>query len=282
MGRNGRAGRSWTGEHGTSTGIGATPSRFRPVAGVAIILLFASLASAGAAEVKVAGLQVVGPGFGKDGREISAFNSYSPGMNVVLVIVTGDSAGAIVEILDDDCSLESMTDDTGKNMLEGVDWGAFPDVSEDGRYGSIEVKSNGRPAAGASKVTLKGTVAYLSAAGSASEKVADVKLEKGTTFSWAGGKATVEAMEASEWSDNVELGLGMSAAQKSQIKEIRFFDGGGKELEVEGTGYMVMGSHATLTFGLPEGLTEATIEVEWWKDLEEVELPFEIEVGLGW
>lgn len=261
-------------ERARGGGVGPLP--------LAVLLFVLSVTAAGAAEVKVAGIQIAGPGFGKDGREISAFNTYTPGTKLVLVVDASDGQGGIVEILDDDCSLEAMTDDTGKNLLEGVDWGAFPDVSEDGRYASIEVSSNGRPAPGAGSLTLKGKFAYLASAGTASEKVADVKLETGTEISWSGGEATVEAMEASEWSDGMELGLGMSAALKSQIKEIRFLGADGEDLEVEGSGYMVMGSHATLTFGLPEGLTEATLEIEWWEDLEEVELPFEITVGLGW
>ena len=253
--------------------------RFRATALIAVATLSVA-APLLAAEVKVGGIQVVGPGFGKDGSELTAFNSFNPGTKLFLVIDAG-SPGKVVEILDDDCSVASMTDDTGKNLLEGVDWGSFPAVSDDKRYGSIELTSNGRPAAGATKIMVEGTLVYQTSQGTDLHTIEKFSLTKGTGVPWKGGEVKVGDVEESEWSEGIEIGLEMTAGLKDQIKEIRFYDSSGAQIETGSSGYMVMGSAATLTFGLASKVDEVSLEIETWKGLEAVSIPFELAVGLG-
>ncbi|HVS14041.1 MAG TPA: hypothetical protein VMV46_08955 [Thermoanaerobaculia bacterium] len=233
-----------------------------------------------AAEVKVGGLQVVGPGFGKDGSELTAFNTFNPGTKLFLVLDAG-APGQVVEILEDDCSLESMTDDTGKSLLEGVDWGSFPDVSEDKRYGSIEVSTNGRPAAGATKIMLAGTLVYQTSEGSDVHEIKAFPLTSGSEIKWKTGEAKVGEVAESEWSEGIELSLETTRAIYEQIKEIRFYDASGAQLENSGGGYMIMGNEATLSFSLEKKVDTVALEIETWKGLKAASVPFELTVGLG-
>jgi hypothetical protein len=264
--------------------VGA-PRSFRRdvVRGLLLAVVAGSLALGApllAAEVKVGGIQVVGPGFGKDGSEMTAFNTFNPGTKLFLVLDSG-APGKVVEILDDDCSLDSMTDDTGKNLLEGVDWGGFPDVSEDKRYGSIELSSNGRPAAGATKIMLAGTLVYQTSEGSDVHKIKKFPLTAGTEVSWKSGAAKVGEVTESEWSEGVEVSLETTRAIYEQIKEIRFYDASGAQIETGGGGYMIMGNEATLTFSLEKKVDEVSLEIETWKGLKAESVPFSLTVGLG-
>lgn len=260
---------------------GPSKSLFHPPR-VVVIALLAMLASSPliAAEVRIGGLQIVGPGAGKDGRELSAFNTFSPGIKLYLVIDAG-SPGQVVEILEDDCEVSAMTDDTGKNLLEGADWGSFPDVSEDKRYGAIELSANGRPAAGATKIMVEGSLAYQTSTGSDVHEIGKTALTKGTKLDWSGGDVTVGDVAESEWSEGIEVNLEMSASLMEKIKEIRFYRAGGEQLETGGSGYMIMGSAATLSFTLPEKEDEVSFEIETWKGLETERIPFSLTVGLG-
>jgi hypothetical protein len=257
-----------------------TGGRRAAVAFTALAGLLAGAPLLLAAEVKVGGLQIVGPGFGKDGSELTAFNSFNPGTSFYLVIDAG-SPGQVVEVLEDDCTITSMSDDTGKNLLEGVDWGSFPDVSEDKRYGGIDLTTNGRPAAGATKIMVVGTFAYQTSEGSDLHKIKKFGLTQGTEISWKTGKATVGDVVESEWSEGLEVNLEMTSALRDQIKEVRFYDASGAEIETSGTGYMVMGNEATLSYSLERKSTEVSMEIETWKGLKAVTVPFELTVGLG-
>lgn len=261
----------------------ADPRRLRPLRVAAAAGAIACLAAGAplvAAEVKVGGLQIVGAGYGKDGSEITAFNSFSPGMTLYLVVDAG-SPGQVVEILDDDCEVTGMSDDTGKNLLEGVEWGSFPDVSEDQRYGGIELETNGRPAAGATKVTVSGAFAYQTAEGSDVHKIKKFGLTKGTEVEWKGGTATIGDVVESEWSEGIEVNLEMTSALRDQIKVVRFLDASGAPIETSSTGYMVMGNAATLSYSLERKASEVSMEIETWKGLKVEKVPFEISVGLG-
>ncbi|HVS62736.1 MAG TPA: hypothetical protein VMT85_04430 [Thermoanaerobaculia bacterium] len=255
-------------------------SPLRIAAAVVALACLISGAPLGAAEIKVGGLQVVAAGFGKDGSELTAFNSSNPGTTFYLVVDAG-SPGQVVEILDDECAVTSMTDDTGKNLLEGVDWGSFPDVSEDKRYGAIELTTNGRPAAGATKIMVSGTFAYQTSEGSDVHEVKKFGLSQGAEVEWQTGKARIGEVVKSEWSEGIEVNLEMTAALRDQIKAVRFYDASGAVIETSASGYMVMGNEATLSYSLEKSADEVSMEIETWKGLKAELVPFELTIGLG-
>ena len=91
-------------------------------------------------EIVVAGVRVVGAGFGKNRDEIRAFNE-SPGVAVALVLKMPAGQG-IVTLDEDDCELTSVTDDAGTDLGEQAQYGSFPKTSDDGSVGLIEIESN--------------------------------------------------------------------------------------------------------------------------------------------
>src|SRR5262245_12296909 len=121
-------------------------------------------APAAAPQISAAGIRVVSPGLGANGTELRPFNQ-SPGTVVVLAIQPPRGSG-IVQIDDHASTLEAFADDKGQSLLEEGRVGPFPKVAEDGSAAIVEVEVRGRPGAGATSVSVQGTLGVREAAGS--------------------------------------------------------------------------------------------------------------------
>jgi hypothetical protein len=229
--------------------------------------------------VRVAGIQVVGPGLGANGSEVQPFRA-QPGLVLALAVDAPDGK-SVIEVDDDGCVLESLTDDRGTNLLESVGWGPFPETTGDGRSALIEVRAQTRPAAGATRVRAKGALALLVAAGSESEKIAKLQVAAGQKVQTKRG--TLELVEvAGDGGDaGATLTFSATAQIRDELKDIRFLGADGQPVELWGRGSMTMGSAVQLEYSLKEKPATVAIELEWWQGLAAVTVPFEVEVGLG-
>jgi hypothetical protein len=239
----------------------------------------AAAATHAAGPVRVAGVQVVGPGLGENGTELQAFRA-QPGL-VLSLAVTPPAGKFVIEIDDDECVLESLADDRGTNLLESVDWGPFPETTEDGRHGLIEVKTATRPAAGAAKVKAKGTIALLVASGVESEKIARLDVAKGQKLKTKRGTLELVEVAGDGGDSGTTLTFGATIQIRDDLKDIRFLGADGQPLELWGRGSMTMGNAVQLEYVLKEKPERVAIELDWWQGLEALEIPFEVEVGLG-
>jgi hypothetical protein len=247
-----------------------------PIAGWLCLLLAAGpLVAAG--PVRVVGIRLVGPGLGANGTELQAFRE-QPGLTLALA-VEAPSGKSVIEVDDDGCVVDSLTDDRGTNLLESVDWGPFPETTEDGRHALIELRARPRPAAGASKVRAKGSLALKVAAGIESEKVADLALSAGKKLETRRG--TLELVEVAGEDEGATLTFGATKQILDELKDIRFLGADGQPIEIWGRGSMTMGSAVQLEYVLREKPAKVTVELDWWQGLEDVRVPFEVEVGLG-
>lgn len=251
------------------------------VASMAGIVLLLPIISMGQdiPAVKLAGLRVVGPGYGLNGTELRAFNQRS-GLSLEL-IVQAQKDKQIVEVDDSKCSLTVLADDRGHNLLDNVEWGAFPKVSKDGQLALVEVTSKSRPSKNASRLRIKGTI-YLRVAGSKRiEKIENLKLQ-------VGAKAHVhqniiQVMKVQNETDGLTLVLQMKRTFMDNLKDIRFYTAKGKLVDIWGRGSFIFGNVSQMHYNLdmksiPEALM---VEMDLWQELENLDISFDIESGLG-
>lgn len=229
--------------------------------------------------VKLAGLRVVGPGYGLNGTELRAFNQQS-GLSLAL-IVQAPKNRKIVEVDDSKCSLMVLTDDRGHNLLDGIDWGGFPKMSKDGHLALIEVTSKSRPSKNASRLRAKGTIHLRVAASQRTEKIENLKLQVGTRAYVQ--QNIIQVMKVQEENDGLTLVLQIKRAFMNNLKDIRFYTAGGNPVDIWGRGSFTFGNASQMQYNLDlKSVPEALIvEIDLWQELETLNIPFEIDSGLG-
>jgi hypothetical protein len=229
--------------------------------------------------VKFAGIRIVGPGYGLNGSELRAFHE-SSGTTLSLLIQAPQNK-KIVELNDDKCSLQLFSDDKGKNLLDDVDWGGFPQLSEDGRLALIEVSSKNTPSQDASQIMAKGTVNFVLGASASTEKIESLKLQVGTKVQLQ--QENIEVMKVEEENEGLTIVLQMTRRFVDNMKEIRFYTADGSPLEIMGRGSFTFGNVAQMEYALDSKTTPAALktEIDLWKELETVNHSFDLKSGLG-
>lgn len=227
--------------------------------------------------VSVGGLRIVGTGFGDNGTEERPFNEGN-GMTIVLVLKAPKGAG-LVEIEDDDSTVEIARDDKGTDLRVDADFGSFPDITKDGSTGLIDLKLDARPAAGATSITVEGSVAVTSANGTRVQKATNVSLTKEKAFKLGTAAVTVGSVEPSEEGVSVTFNLPRSAM--STIKTLRFKDAKGAVLEAEPTGSGYFNDNGEMMFRIKTKAKAVNIEADVWQGLKNELVPFTITFGLG-
>src|SRR5262245_57479506 len=153
----------------------------------------AAPAKVAAPTVAVAGIRVVGQGYGEDGREAQPFNE-SPGVGLALVVQAKD--GGIIAFDEDASALGEINDSEGNSLLDNASIWPFPKLTKDGKAVVIEMKTQGVPSVNSTYVTAKGTITVTTANGSKPVKVPNVKLANETTFKVGAGVVTLEDVSA--------------------------------------------------------------------------------------
>lgn len=228
-------------------------------------------------KVSVAGLRVVGVGYGEEGREAQAFNE-SSGVGLALVVQSAGTSGIIA--FDDDASaLEELTDSTGKNLLDDASIWPFPKLTKDGKAVIVEMKTRGIPAAGATEIHAKGKLALTTATGSKPVKVSNVTLANDKTFKLGTGVVTLSEVEASEGQTTVTFKgpLPVFAA----IRGMKFLDAKGQPIETSSGGSGRMNDVAMASYRLSTAAKAVTIEIDQWQGMKPVVVPFDVKAGLG-
>jgi hypothetical protein len=229
--------------------------------------------------VQLAGFRIVGPGYGLNGTELQAFNQRS-GTTLALIVQAPENK-KIVEVDDSKCSLTEFTDDRGVNLLDGIDWDSFPEISEDSRLALVDVKSKNRPSQDASRFLAKGTINMRVATSESTEKINNLKLEVGTKVN--AGEEIVQVMKVEGGNDGLTLVLQLDRKFADNMKDIHFYTAEGNPIEVWGRGSFTFGNASQLEYNLDTKSTPATltVEIDIWQELEILNLPFEIESGVG-
>lgn len=227
-------------------------------------------------EIVVAGVRIVGPGFGKNRDELRPFNE-SPGVAVALIVKMPAGSG-IVDLDEDNCVLTSVTDDAGTDLGEQADYGSFPKTSEDGSVGMIEIESKLRPAATATAILAEGTLVFQASPGSKPIKVPNVKLEKDKTFKVGTTTITISDVTPGE---TTALELALPRSVLYSIRDVKFYDATGKVLEADRTSRGYMNDAASVGYRITGAGAAVTMEFDMWQNLREQKVPFKIKTGLA-
>jgi hypothetical protein len=253
------------------------------IACVVVTLIFLSmpliLLGAENPTVQLVGLRVVGPGYGLNGSELRAFRQQS-GTTIALLVQNPENM-KIVDVDDSKCSLVEFTDDRDHNLMDGLDWGAFPEISKDGRSALIEATSKERPSQGASRLFVGGTIHMRVAASESTEQIDRLEMEVGTKASVL--QEVIQVMKVKEENEGLDLVLQISRKFKDRIKDIRFYAENGNPIEIWGRGSLTFGNAAQVEYNLdakstPEALK---VEIDLWQELEELNFSFQVDSTMG-
>ena len=229
--------------------------------------------------VQLAGLRIVGPGYGLNGTELRTF--HQPSGTTLAFLVRAPENKKIVEVDDSKCSLAAFTDDRGFNLLDGVDWDGFPEISNDGRLALIKVTSKTRASQDASHLFARGTIHVRLAAAEETEKIEHLELKVGAKADIR--QEVIQVMKAQVENEGLSLVLQVSLKFKNDIKDIRFYLADGRPVEIWGRGSFTFGNATQLEYNLDTKSTPEAVKVEidLWQEQEILNLPFEIESSVG-
>lgn len=228
--------------------------------------------------VSLAGLQVVAKSLGTGRfRDAVAFDAQA-GVSIALAVKVAPGT-ALLEIDDDDSEITTWVDDKQTDMNIEPDWGSFPTYTEDQSAGIIAVRTPMLPAAGASSVTVTGTLGVTTAAGTKAVSAKKVALARGTTFRLGTISAAIGDFEPND--TGASLSVTLSGGGLSAVKRLRFLDAAGTELEADANGSMTSSDESEYSFTLKAKAATATIELELWQNLQTTPVPFTITAAMG-
>jgi hypothetical protein len=228
--------------------------------------------------VVVAGLRVVGPGYGPENDRERPFN-YDVGVTVV-VAVRLNAPYAMVEIEKDKSSVE-LADSQGK-ALESPEVGWSPDFTKDGTACLVDLGAKGLPGEGSTHVSLKGSLMFKVASGTKTVKVPSVKLVKDTPLKVGTSAITITEVEQQEGSEGPTVTFKSTMAVMKGIKAMRAKDAKGAPIEVSWshsggwTEEYQMGYRFKMASKVP-----VTLEFDLYDGLRELAVPFDLKAGVG-
>ena len=228
-------------------------------------------------QVSVAGIRVVGPGYGAEDGRARPFN-YDPGVTIVLAVRVNAPHGLVS--MDKNRSSAELADSQGR-VLEGpeVDWN--PDFSKDGTAAMVDLDAKGLPAADSTHITAKGTLMFMAASGVKTVKAAGVKLEKGTPVKLGTAALTLGDVEKGSEGPTVMF-QGTRPVIKS-IKAVRGREakGGLVEASWSSSGTWTGDDGYQTSYRFKTAATTLTIEFDLWDGLRELPVTFDVKAGVG-
>lgn len=230
---------------------------------------------------KVAGFSIVlDPATERFGG-FSTLNQIKP---INLVLIADLNGQSIVSMNDNKSKIESFSDDTGKD-LKGDVW-AFSTISDDLKQLRFEITGENTPAPHAQSLKAKGSLYVHTAEASQLIRSELTELTKNQTVTIS-DSLSFKIIEAGKpkWGDepfSIELQIKRDIPE---VAEILFYDKDGKLLETVdgGNSRSSFNKSVTLTksYRFQSKAKEALIEARVWKDMKEVEVPFDISVSMG-
>lgn len=217
-------------------------------------------------------------------EEFKGFSTLNQHDAVTLALLVDLDGAGIIEVDANKSKLDELSDDTGQN-LKGKLW-TFPNISEDKKLMRIEVKGEEAPANGAKALKATGTLVIQTAEEStvlkseivAAKKGERMKLSKDLSFK-------ISDTGKPQWGDDPQMVEFEIKRDVPELAEMVFYDKDGQVIESNtgGTSRMSMGKMVTLklTYRLKRKVEEFRVEAKVWTDLEEVEVPFDVTLGIG-
>lgn len=215
-----------------------------------------------------------------------------PGVTVSFCVTAPN--GEIADVNDDaGWSLDSVTDDKGKNLLAAVPWEKYYSSAEYGRYQwgytdggpslFLDIKAPGLPSKGATALNITGKISVRTATGSEQLVAENVKLKTGVEFNLGNIKLTVSDAQM----DDGKFSLQLEGKQDSpSISNLEFFDSRGNEIKPLDSGKEGMAEKGKMLltdwdYTFPKRLKSVKIIATHWVGFTNTEVPIHIKTGLG-
>ena len=243
-------------------------------------LAFAARVSAQAPAAEFAGIQMVARSYGDKNNALRPFQAFDDGVKIAFLVKS--PAGGIIGVDAKQGSIESFVDDKGTKLhAEGEfknGFGSFPGISKDGKAAMFTVEGTTAPAAGATKITVKGKVGLQLA--TKKETVKGGAVAKGGKLTFKTLALTVNKLEKSGSDTRVEV---ESPQSMDTIVEVNWLDAAGKKLEADtgGSGSFGFGGKTTYSRDWTVKGTPASVEFVGWTDMKTVSVPFSASVAIG-
>lgn len=241
--------------------------------------------------VEVAGVQVINKiyppkdpsnknSFGGNMDTLVPFNSFDPGVSVALMI--SSPKGGLLDVDTDASKIETFADDKGTVLYDQKSsfrkgFGSFNKVSKDGKVALVNIEGKIPLAAGATKVTAKGTAALRVGSKTTKHPVAKTILKKGTPIKAGAFEFTVT--EAKSQGDDISISF-ETKTDPATIASFRFLGADGTEIESNRTmsGSMGFGGKKSysFTYDVKVAQPQLALEIEVWDDMKEINVPFSV------
>ena len=220
-----------------------------------------------------------------------ANNDVVPGVAVSLRMNSPE--GQIVGCDDSDSSLDSFTDNTGKNLLIKVPHGYYPESEYQiyGIYGkswtigraslSVGIRAPGLPSKDATRLNIAGKISVQTATGSEQLVAENAKLKTGAEFNLGDMKLTVSDVEFMGKEFFVML---ESKQDLSSISTYKFFDRWDREIKCDeqgGPNYSKDEGLSVCDFEFNKRVDNVKIIAMRWIGFKSTEVPIVIKTGLG-
>ncbi len=239
------------------------------------------------AKVMAYGLRVVPKPF--EGNDMMrAFHAFE-GTSVAVLV--HQPAGGLISFDSDSSKIESFTDDKGKNLLESTsDFGTpglpmSPEISEGGKAVVIEISGGQTPTQGATSLKVKGKFVFKAASQKKSYTHKDLELKADAKIEAGPIPLTIGSAGKPEWGEE-PLEINLKATKRlDEVASIRFLDADGKEIESNESGSMTMafGDEVSVerSYALTKKVEKVTVEISYWTDMKDLEIPVDLTVSLG-
>ena len=209
--------------------------------------------------------------------DFSAKPFHADNGTVIVLWVKMPAGQGLIEIDDDASLLVNVADDKGSNI--GGKFGSFPNEFKDGSGGTVEIRSSGFAAAGATAIVAEGSLAMTVSTGTRKTRVPKVSLTENGKFTL--GKTPIVVADVQTQDDAQTFTLKLPRQVMSEIKNVVFLDAKGEPLEGRSTGSGYMNDAAEMSFTVKTAAKTLTLEFEMWQGLETVKVPFKVKAGLG-
>lgn len=213
----------------------------------------------------------------------------APGTALALEVRGGKAT--FVDFDEHASKLDTFTDSEKTNLLtereyQQIGFGAFPTFSPDLHTVVVSIRGGGVPAADAKTIRARGTLVFHVAEEQAEATAKDVALKAGQTLQLGPVEWKINRTGKPEWGDaKFELEVSSSTSASRIIAlNIQLPDGRTIPARFSSSSSWTINDKTeyTLTYDFEEALPDkVSFIAKYWRDIEVVKIPFEVEVGVG-
>jgi len=192
----------------------------------------------------------------------------------------------VIEIKRNEKKEFKISDSTGEALPSAkLDFGFMADISDDGQAVQLPIASDKVPTEGAESINIMGSVTLVCGAEPIQEEV-DVEIASGKKFKLAGIEFKVADIQKSFMNDDGQMIELQCSASPAQIQSITAILADGKSVKLTASGKSEFGFGDNVTYGrnfdvVCKAADIKKLKVSYFKSVEEIELPIELKVGLG-